>query len=488
MSGQRNVEFELAIQRPDERKIWVLIRGTLINNLGSRQLNCVLIDITDRKNIERELFLNERRLSIALEQTANIVFDFDIKNGRALLKNGNFGPLVPAGIVDNAPENLVKLGILHKDYQKDFEEMWHQIANGSEMASKEMLVRYKQGAPYVWTKAVLRTIYSENGVPLRAVGILEDISLQKSAELAFIKEEKYRKAMLSETLASAEINVTQNRIEKTSGIWDGSTKIKEVSYDDLVEDMLEKEIFFEDRARYINFVSREALTAASDEGQAELNCEHRRVDPNGEIRWMRLTEHLLRDSVSGDLKVLAYLKDIDSKKRNELTMKYQSERDSLTGLYNKGTAERLTKEFLEREDNEDACHAFIIMDLDYFKTINDSYGHQYGDEVLKGTAAILKETFRSDDIEGRLGGDEMAVLMKNIPSRECVEGKLELIKKRLGELSKHDRKITASIGVSFFREHGRNYEELYRTADIALYKAKEQGRNQYIIYDIEMGN
>lgn len=481
---QKSVEFELPVQRPDNKKIWLLVRGTIINSCGTLQLNCVLIDITDRKNMERELFLNERRLSIALEQTANIVFDFDIKNGRAILKNGNFGPMVPAGIVDNAAENLVSLGILHQDNQKDFEDMWKQVANGSEMASKEIRVKYKMGGPFVWTKAVLRTIYAENGVPLRAVGILEDISLQKTAELAFIKEEKYRQAMLAETFASAEININHNTIEKASGVWE--MKDKDMTYDQILERLMETEIYYEDKEQYYEVVSREGLVAAYDSGRPEVNIEYRRVDSHGRVIWMRLTAHLLREPVSGDLKALAYLKDIDKEKRAELAIKYQSERDSLTGLYNKGTAEQMTKSFLEEESRKGVCHAFIIVDLDHFKTINDSYGHQYGDEVLRRTAAILKETFRVDDIEGRLGGDEMAVLMKNVPSTDCVKEKLELVRQRFLKISEDKADITASIGVSFFREHGEDYKELYRTADIALYRAKEEGRNRYIIYSRDM--
>lgn len=486
LSDQRSVEFELPIQRRDERKMWVLVKGTLINSLGSRQLNCVLIDITARKNIEKELYLNERRLSIALEQTENIVFDFDIRTGRALMKSGNLGTMVPAGIVDNAVENLVTLGILHKDYQKVFQEMWDEVANGSEKVSKELLVRYKKGAPFVWTKAVLRTIYTENGVPLRAVGILEDISLQKAAELAFIKEEKYRQAMLAEMIASAEINVTRNTIEKTSGDWEMEKQEQELSYDEILEKMLEKEIFSEDRERYLSAVSREAFLTAHMKGETEINCEYRRVDLEDKVRWVRLTAHLLREPISGDLKVLTYLKDIDSKKRSEIKMKYQSERDSLTGLYNKGTAKELTKKFLLGEMGKNVHHAFIIMDLDHFKSMNDTFGHQYGDEVLEKTAAVLKETFRADDIVGRLGGDEMVVLMKNVPSRECVEEKLRLIKTRLKELKREDRCVTASIGVSFFNEDGNSYDELYHTADIALYQAKESSRDCYVIYDKSM--
>ena len=486
LKGTKGIQHEMQIVRPNNTKIWVLVKGTIINSQGSLQLSCVLIDITDRKNMEKELYLNERRLSIALEQTANVVFDFDIQSGSIILKNGNFGIANSGEIVDNAPENLVAMGILHKDFKKTFYEMWKQLAGGEEKVSKEVLVSYEPGEPYLWTKAVLRTIYSENGIPLRAVGILEDISLQKSIEFAFKKEEKYRQAMLAETIASAEINVTKNVIEKSSGLWKQGNATLNMTYDEILDFMLEKEIFSDDRELYATIVSRKSFKEYYKKGKLEIKLEHRRINLKGQVQWRELTGHILKEPDSGDLKALIYLKDIDQKKQSELMMKYQSERDSLTGLYNKGTAELLMTKFLEEEQRPNVCHAFIIMDLDHFKVMNDSYGHQYGDEVLKMTAAIIKDTFRADDIQGRLGGDEMVILMKNIPSRQCVEERLELIKKNLGELATGEIRITTSIGISLFKEHGSTYQELYKNADIALYKAKESGRDQYVLYSPEM--
>lgn len=201
---------------------------------------------------------------------------------------------------------------------------------------------------------------------------------------------------------------------------------------------------------------------------------------------MRMRAHIVKDPVSGDMKLLVYAKDIDKQKKIELATKYKSERDSLTGLYNKGTAELKMRIFLGRDFDETVCHAFIIMDLDNFKSLNDTHGHQYGDLVLKGAADILNQAFRQDDIVGRLGGDEMVILMKNIPDRECIKDRMEMIRERLSKLSREGVHVSASIGISLFDEHGSDYDELYRTADVALYRAKQQGRDQFVIYDLEM--
>ncbi len=483
VTGQRNIVYECKIRRHDDSEMWVLVKGTILNNHRNRQLSCVLLDITDRKEMERKLLLNERRLNIALEQMANTVFDFDVKAGKVNLKNGDFGLSLPKEEVACTIDDLVHMGVLHEDSKESFESLWKQIKAGAELASKEVLIRYRQEDSYTWTKAALRTIYRENGSPQLAIGILEDISKQKEAEQAYKKEEQYRQAMLADTLAYGEINVTKDIVEKVSGLWAQSDSEELLHYDELFKITLENRVYSLDRALYENSFSREAYFKAYNTGLHEISCEYRRVDADGKVRWMLQTIHFLKEADTGDLKAIIYLKDIDDKKQEALKMRYRAEHDSLTELYNKGTAEHLMSRFLQEETAENESHAFIILDIDHFKNINDSYGHQYGDEVLKSVAAVLKETFRSDDIKGRLGGDEMVVLMKYVSSKQLVAEKLKLIARRLAEIERDGKPLTVSIGVSFFRENGSNYQELYKAADIALYQVKENGRNGYKFYE-----
>ena len=484
-TGQKSITYERQIHRLDEKSLWVLVKGTIINNLGSLQLSCVLIDITDRKVMEHELYLNEKRLSIALEQTVNVLFDYDVTTNRMFLKSGHLGNGVIGEIIDEPGMTLVDRGILHEDYQEVFENMCQQITESEDFATGELLIRYEPDSSYIWTKAVLRNIYKEKGISRWAVGVFEDISLQKSAELALKREKKYRQAMLADTLASAEINLTKNVVEKTKGIWKKRQESTIWIYDELVEITANEAVYEEDRYYYLTMASRQAMVQMYLQGETEINCEHRRLDREGNARWMLLTAHLVKEPVSGDLKALIYLKDIDTKKKEELEIRFQSQRDSLTGLYNKGTSERLMKEELLKERPSHLNHAFIIIDLDHFKEINDNYGHQYGDEVLKRTARILTDTFRADDIIGRLGGDEMVVLMRNIPETDVVIEKLKQLETNFKSISLKKEPVTASIGVAIFDEHGTSYDELYQNADIALYRAKEKGRNCFALFSLQ---
>lgn len=484
-SGKKSITYERQIHRKDEKNLWVLVKATIIHNLGSLQLSCVLIDITDRKKMEHELFLNEKRLSIALEQVVNVVFDYDIKTNCMVLKSGHLGNCILGEPIDNPVETLVAKGILHKDYKDVFETMCQQIADGEECVTAELLIRYELDSAYIWTKVVLQNIYKENGASRWAVGGFEDISLQKSAEMALKREKKYRQAMLADTLASAEINLTKNVVERTSGIWKRRQESTFWIYDELVEITVNEAVYEEDRHHYLSLASRQALMQMYEQGETEINCEHRRVGRDGSVRWMLLTAHIVKDSSSSDLKALIYLKDIDTKKKEELEILYQSQRDSLTGLYNKGTSEQLMKEAIKKEKPAQFFHAFIIIDLDKFKMINDNYGHQYGDEVLKKSAEILTEIFRFDDIVGRLGGDELVVLMRNISNKGVVTEKLKQLRDKFSRISQTKEPVTASIGVAFYDEHGNSYDQLYQNADIALYRAKEKGRDCFEFFEYE---
>ena len=127
----------------------------------------------------------------------------------------------------------------------------------------------------------------------------------------------------------------------------------------------------------------------------------------------------------------------------------------------------------------DACHAFIIIDLDHFKKINDLHGHACGDKVLKETAKRIQQHFRSDDIIGRIGGDEFIAFIKNIPSKDFLIQKLEKLRYTVVPFCGI---LTYSMGICLTSNYGFDFEVLYEKADIALYHSKARGRNCFTFY------
>ena len=163
----------------------------------------------------------------------------------------------------------------------------------------------------------------------------------------------------------------------------------------------------------------------------------------------------------------------------------RAQRDALTGLYNKKTTQDLIERSLE-EGEAESCNGLLIMDVDYFKQVNDTYGHIVGDKVLKTFGHLLARQFREHDIAGRIGGDEFMVLIRNINNGSIAENRVKKLidEVRSLEIPEMDGNgITISVGLAFSPEHGTTFMELYRHADTALYQVKQGGRNGFSVYE-----
>lgn len=157
-----------------------------------------------------------------------------------------------------------------------------------------------------------------------------------------------------------------------------------------------------------------------------------------------------------------------------------AEVDGLTDLYNYSTSKALIEKKISGKD-KDTMDALILLDIDFFKEINDSLGHHVGNLVLKDLAKVLKQTFRKDDIIGRVGGDEFCVYLQDIPSSEFVKDKCNQINLFADEIIK-DTKLSLSMGIAMINEID-SYYKLFQMADHALYEAKDKGRNQAVLFN-----
>lgn len=170
--------------------------------------------------------------------------------------------------------------------------------------------------------------------------------------------------------------------------------------------------------------------------------------------------------------------------RREKTLTEKAETDALTGILNRESTVNKVNEWLAA-DVYDEYQALLMLDLDKFKEINDTFGHSVGDEVLCQTAALLKRTFRGSDIVGRIGGDEFVVLMKNVRMESVVNFYLKEVCRAISELEIPElegTRLHCSIGAACAPDNGNTFDELYERADEALYQVKRNGRNHGRIY------
>lgn len=163
--------------------------------------------------------------------------------------------------------------------------------------------------------------------------------------------------------------------------------------------------------------------------------------------------------------------------------------DSLTGLPNRSLLSRLLERSISRARRYDRMVAVLFLDLDGFKRINDTLGHEAGDQLLTDVAERLESTLRESDTVARVGGDEFVVLLPEVdeaPHARTVGRKLLQILREPFEILGQEFTVTTSVGVSLYPDHGEDEEDLLKNADVAMYRAKEAGKNSLRFYSSEM--
>lgn len=226
----------------------------------------------------------------------------------------------------------------------------------------------------------------------------------------------------------------------------------------------------------------EILTGESFELTAQTETKE------GNKKWLSF-----RVMVSMELKPVSYITITDVTEKVEKNRRYAREReylkdcaarDSMTRLLNRGTMEERIKEELEAVE-EGQNYAYIALDLDNFKQINDMYGHWAGDSIIMGISNILREVYGNNARIGRMGGDEFAVFIPDVKDRAQIQSQADEVLRRLRlqkEMIGMAEEPTASIGIAFGPEDGRSFRELYHRADEALYQVKNEEKNSIAIY------
>jgi diguanylate cyclase (GGDEF)-like protein len=202
---------------------------------------------------------------------------------------------------------------------------------------------------------------------------------------------------------------------------------------------------------------------------------------DSDILAMEINTRDEMESLSIALKSM--VQKIDEHMTNLKIATLKSETDTLTSLFNRGAFEQRVSAILNLRPESNEIDAFMMIDVDYFKDVNDKYGHAVGDTVLAECAKALQTVTREADVVGRLGGDEFAVFCKSIGSAAMAEDKARQIRSELLKIIPpgSDGGITASIGIAFAPQDGQEYKDLFIKADEALYKAKEAGRDGFAI-------
>ena len=330
-------------------------------------------------------------------------------------------------------------------------------------------------APDRWILGVGRIIGNSAGRPARMVGLNLDITERKHSE---------------DTLRRSEERLMLALDSGSDGLWDWTVSTGEVWYSDRWTAMLgyapgeleghirtwERLIHPEDRDRAL------ALTAAHFQGRSPAyECEHRLRHKDGGWGWVLARGKVVsRDAEGAPTRVVGTHVDIGARKAAEGRIEHMARHDGLTDLPNRTLfRERLDQRLAEIDRYGGSC-AVLYMDLDRFKGVNDTLGHLAGDALLRETARRLRSALRIEDTVARLGGDEFAVLIGTDGRIESTAALADRLIALVGEpvmFGAQRVEVGLSIGIALAPEHGLDSEAMFKRADLALYRAKADGRN-----------
>lgn len=334
-----------------------------------------------------------------------------------------------------------------------------------------------------FTKCTLDMINLPNGeryLQEVIVDITEEKILERSKEL-----NKYSKSLMAVFDRICELSLASNTIMPVSTKYPGKEKLNNITNCQVYfEHQSHNYVHPEDRYAFLHFTDfKHIRETVAQEGYAYCECRLRDV-VDGEYIYSAITILPVEDDY-----YLYCVMNIDSRIKQtvlEEENKYlqeKAERDSLTSLLNRAATEDAVEFYLRKCGPESRC-AMMVLDIDDFKNINDSYGHLQGDQLLMGIADILQKHTRKGDVVGRFGGDEFVVFITDTQNDEIVIKKIHDFAteiRGLSEILHFDLPVSVSFGVTLTARENTTFGEMFYMADKALYMAKRSGKDRYAI-------
>jgi diguanylate cyclase (GGDEF)-like protein/PAS domain S-box-containing protein len=318
------------------------------------------------------------------------------------------------------------------------------------------------------------------------IGVARDITLKQRNEQQMVRaKERLDLALASSSLALWDWDLASNRVYFNE------------NWAKLLGDAARESTFTGDQVLgwshpHDREVFRVAVGNASKGVSEEFDCEYRVPDAAGEWIWVHWRGKVTQRGPEGAaLRMTGTSTNITKRKRAEERAEWLATRDSLTGLPNRVLLHDRLEQGIVNAARHHTGFAFMFIDLDRFKTINDSLGHHVGDELLKAVAKRLTDCVRASDTVARLGGDEFAVILENLRDTDD-EGAQEVAEKMIAAMAApmliegQPLNTSCSIGIGLYPTDGRDSAALMKNADVAMYYAKEKGRNNYQFFSADM--
>jgi len=368
---------------------------------------------------------------------------------------------------------------LEMENQKDLYAFYMEMKKG--VPKGTTLLKIKDiDARWAWYECSFITIFDSHNLPQYAVVFCEDVTVQRENELASQRFKDAVKPGLRGIEINLEYNLTTDTFESMEGECTDFAPILTGSYTSAVSQIAQ--LLPEDEQNdFIHKMSRDTLLAAFEAGFKSDACEILIETEIVEATWIQVYYQMVKDPFTNEISIWVSCRNIDEAKKNELQLVEMAQIDSVTGVYNRAGLQAKIPE-KKHAAAGGIMDLFIMLDIDGFGYINDTFGHVYGDQLLRELAQTLKLLLNENNIVARIGGDEFAIYAFGLADMNMVQERMRILIAAAYRELKAGLKLSISAGVAISPQDGTDLSVLYAKADTALYYAKSTGRNKYVIY------
>ncbi|MBA2343801.1 MAG: PAS domain S-box protein [Rubrobacter sp.] len=468
------------LRRKDGSTFPVEVDVGAIDYRGRRMIFASARDVTLRWQTEEELRKSERRLSEAQRIARLGNWDYDLDRDEAYWSDEMYR-IFGFGVQSFVPNYRSFFRSVYPDDLPEVLRSIRSILYGGENVSVDYrIIRPDGDVRDLHTQC--EAIRDAGGRPRRLIGAVQDVTERRRAERALQEAEERYRTLVEQIPAATYIDSADSA---SSAVYTSPQMEEMLGYapEEWAEDpdLWKKILHPDDRDRVL------AETRRTNDTGDHFEIEYRMISRDGRVVWVRDEAVLLRDEEEGEPRFWqGIIFDMTERKSLEERLSHQAFHDPLTGIPNRTLFANRLDHALAREDRRDDSMAVLFLDLDNFKVINDTLGHEIGDGLLVAVAERLTASVRPADTVARLGGDEFTILLEGVEDDWEVAAMASRLEDELRApflVDGHEIFVTASIGVVPQISYGNEAQELLRDADLAMYRAKENGRGRYEVYD-----
>ena len=434
----------------------------------------IMRDVTERKQMEESLRLNEEKYRAMIETIQDGYFEVDLTGAFTFVND------VICRHMRYSREELLGLG--NRQFQdrvnarKAYEAFVNVYNTGIPVKAFEMEVIRKDGTKQI-SEVSISLIRDSRGQPVGFRGISRDICDRKEMEESLRQsEERYRSIIEQMEDGYFELDLAGNFT------FVNDAECRNLGYS-------RRELIGMNRRQYTDEKNAGALFALFNEvyktGIPVKSYDLELVRKDGKKAFHAISASLIKGADGKPVGFRGIARDVSERKSQEEQIKYLATHDGLTELPNRLMFNQLLSHAVQGAKRYRKQFAVMFIDLDGFKVVNDTLGHDAGDRLLREIAVRFKHTLRAVDVAARLGGDEFVVMMEDIAAPEQAAVLAQRILEATGKpfgLASGECRVTASIGICVYPENGDDEQTLMKNADAAMYRAKEEGKNNFRFY------